>query len=429
MGALIDPVVLFLVKRFFSRLFLKSDEGKALRFSIFGMSLGLIPMITVLVVSDGMINGIVDRFKETLTYHIQVQPWGMYDVDEFSNISESIKKLPGVNGVFTEKQGFALAYSGQRRTGVTVRGVDPRFMQSSGWLRYVQYLEGQPDFSDNRTVQLGQEVARKLGVGMGDELKIMTSRRGVGRQILPPIITVRVGAVISSGYQELDRLWVLMPFDETQTILPSVDYTPIIGISLDSGVSEERIRNDIQQIVPFGWRVRPWYEINRNQYQNYQSTRAILLVIMSMILIVSSVNIASSLLMTYLERRKEIAILKSLGASPHQIQLYFGLLGVISSVIGTFLGITFGLLTAININNVIKYLEDAITSITGFFSVEGTSFKILDPAFYLETIPVNLSWETLLLISALSLIFGLVSSWFPALKASRSKPLTIIRKI
>ncbi len=429
MGALIDPVVFFLIKRFFVRIFWKSHEGKALRYSIFGMSLGLIPLITVLVVSDGMIGGIVDRFKETLTYHIQIQPFGLFDIDDFNTIREKLKLLSGVRGVWVEKQGFGLAYSGQRRTGITIRGVEPDFLTSEGWLRYIHYLKGSPTFSSDREVQLGQEVARKLGVEIGDEIKILTARRGAARQLLPPIVTLKVSAIISSGYQELDRLWVLMPFGQTENILPLTDYIPVIGVSLEDKVAETEILPRIQETVPFGWRVKPWYDINRNQYQNYQSTRAILLVIMSMILIVSSVNIASSLLMTYLERRKEIAILKSLGLSPYQIQLYFGLLGVISAVLGTFMGIVLGLLTAININNIISFLESTITAVTNFLTNEAVSFKILDPAFYLETIPVNLSWDTLLLISSLSLLFGLISSWFPALKASKAKPLSIIRKI
>lgn len=429
MATLIPPVVGFLVRRFLWRSLLDREAGRALRSSILGMSLGLVPMITVLVVSDGMIEGIVGRFKETVTYHIQVQPLGLFDPGELPALAERIRGLEGVEGAWIETQGFALAYSGARRTGVTVRGLESEFLASAGWSRYVRYIEGTPAFSDQPEAQLGEEAARRLGVRVGDEIKLLTARRVEGRRLLPRITPLRVSAIVTSGYQEVDRLWLLMPVERTHLALPLEDYPPFLGIKVRPGHSEERIAQDIAALLPFGWRVRPWFEINRNQYQNYQSTRAILLVIMSMILIVSSFNIASSLLMTYLERRKEVAILKSIGLSPSAVELYFGLLGLVSSAIGTFLGIALGVLTAINVNHLIHSVEGAVQLLERTFLGAESGFKVLDPAFYLQTIPIRLSWETLFLIALLSVSLGLAAAWFPARKAARLKPLTIIRKI
>jgi len=429
MGAIIPSVVQFLLRRFFSKLLINKEEGRALRSSIIGMSLGLIPLITVMVVADGMINGIVDRFKETLTYHLQIQPFGIIDINEFETQTQEIRNLEGVKGAWIEKQGFGLAYSGQRRTGISIRGIDPSFLEDQGWQNYVVYIQGKNQDLGEREVQLGQEVAQKLWVSVGDEIKILTTRRTDGRQLLPRITTLRVSAILSSGYQELDRLWALIPLDQAQIALPTEDYLPFIGVKVKEGVNFTAVADSIRKIIPPTWRLRSWYEINRNQYQNYQSTRAILMIIMSMILMVSAVNIASSLIMTYLERRKEVAILKSIGMSPANIQLYFGLLGLMASAMGTILGVVLGLLVAININEIFHFIEQFLSMLSSVISGRPETIKLLDPAYYLQVIPINLSIENLMLISFLSLIFGTIASWLPASRASKTRPLSIIRKI
>jgi len=429
-----EPSLWYLVSKFFNNVIKGREESRALRGSILGMALGLVPLLTVIVVADGMIDGITARYRETLSYHLQAHPFGLSAPEDIGQIKATLAGIEGISGSFEERQGFGLAYAGSKRTGVTLRGLDDALLNDPGWKSYINFSSGGPNFHHDREVLLGEEVARKLGVSVGDDIKILTTRRAEGRSFLPKITTLQVGGIFSTGYQDLDRLWVLIPIEAAKRLLPEGDYFSIIGIKIEDLTQLTEKSWEIQEKILVGWRVKTWFEINRNQYQNYQTTRALLMIIMSMILLVSAVSISSSLLMTYLERRKELAILKSLGFSPSFIHRYFALLGFFSGLIGTTLGIFLGTLTAVNINGIIRGIESFLTWATSAIALltgqpADPNFKLLSDAYYLETIPINLDLSTMFLVALLSLLFSVTASWIPALQASKLKPLSILRKI
>ena len=206
------------------------------------------------------------------------------------------------------------------------------------------------------------------------------------------------------------------------------------------GIKTQNPYKNISSIVQFlrlesksGFSTYSWQELNRSQFYSFQTTRMLLIFIMMLILLVASVNISSALVMMILERRKEIAILKSTGASPGYISFVFILIGLFAGISGALIGIPVGVICALNVNNLIKIIEFVLNSFFKFINLfNGTGeyipLRLLDPAYYLEEIPVHISIENLILIFTGTVILSFLVSIVPGIKAGKEKPLEILRK-
>jgi lipoprotein-releasing system permease protein len=203
---------------------------------------------------------------------------------------------------------------------------------------------------------------------------------------------------------------------------------------------KQNVRNDIMgygdNISISQSRVYSWNELNAAEYENFSSTKLLLLLIMLLIVLVASVNISSALVMIVMERRKEIAILKSVGANSSGITTSFLLIGMISGAGGVLMGIPLGLLAGVNINQIISFMEKIVNLFLKFVYVlsnggEGgfSAVHLLDPAFYLQEIPVIIPFGELVVITLGTLLLSLIVSAIPAVKAGREKPLDTLRKM
>lgn len=190
--------------------------------------------------------------------------------------------------------------------------------------------------------------------------------------------------------------------------------------------------------LPEGFEVYTWKELNRSQFQSFTTTRTLLLFIMLLIVFVASVNVSSALVMLVMERRQEIAILKSTGATPSGITISFLLAGFLTGLGGIVTGIPAGIFCAIHINGIFSLMEQGINALNrlGYIVAAGfgssasmpAQIHLLDPAFYLEVIPVHLQRNEIFLIAAGTLVLSVVVSVFPAYRAGQEKPLDTMRK-
>ena len=181
--------------------------------------------------------------------------------------------------------------------------------------------------------------------------------------------------------------------------------------------------------------VYTWQELNSSQLENFSTTKMLLLLIMSLIVLVASINVSSSVIMFVMERNKEIAILKSLGASPNGITFAFLFIALFIGLCGVIIGLPIGILCAVNVNSIINFFEIVINFVLSlgyniFASSEGfVPVSVMNPEYYLETIPVVLPLKELCAIVILVLILSVVVSIIPSIKAGREKPLSILRKV
>ncbi|RKX79985.1 MAG: ABC transporter permease [Spirochaetes bacterium] len=414
------------------------SSRRKLRTAVAGIFLSLIPLIVVLEMASGMIEGITRRYLEVGTFHLQARNYsGRVGEEEIFSLAEKISRIRGVTQAVPIIQGLGLAYSKKGTGGVALRALPADlYIRDKAIKEYVEFLQGEFNLESPEDLLISRSIAEKLNVRLGDRVKILTAMIVPGRPFIlrPNIFTVR--GVFTTGYHELDSLAVYIPYQRGERLFREAG-SRFIGIKVEDPYSSlSGMIREIRQVLPGGWIVYTWYELEESMYRAFQTTKSLLIFIMILIVCVASVNISSALIMMVIEKNREIAILKSTGASPETISLSFVFTGFLIGTIGTVLGTGAGLLVSVNINEVIGGLESFINGILKivwsiFFSraeQEFSQIEILNPSFYLQTIPIRIDpWE-LFGIAALTIALSTFASYFPARRAGRIRPLDILRK-
>lgn len=423
-----------------------SNARRSLIGAVFGIGLSMVPLVVVLVVSDGMIAGIASRTVELGTGHIKLID--MKPVSSFPNAEKEFAlkrdlKAEFKNSFFTnvwvQREGSALIIGKNGRSGGAVRAVERSFFaENKAASNLITVSEGSLEFTENNSVILGKKIAEKLKLHAGDTCRIITMKKGSGGKIIPRVSPFKVSGIVSSGYQELDALWVFIPLEQGLKILAQSSSLTSAVLSVKDAFDKEAVHSVYEELsgfVPEEFSVLPWYELNRSTFYSFSTTKNLLMFIMFLIALVASANISSALVMLVMERRREIAILKASGAHPSLITMAFLLSGFLTCLGGLLVGIPLGLLAAVHINGIFWFLESVLNKIlhafyAGFAGNSAYSeIRLLDPAYYLEKIPVHINFKELYIIALTMLLLSLAVCIIPAVRAGKEKPLSIMRKV
>jgi lipoprotein-releasing system permease protein len=434
---------LFAARLLFPRTAKKSNARRSLLGAMLCIGISLVPLVVVMTVANGMIEGITGRIiglsSSDLRCILYPAAAEAKNAETLSALSARLRKLDTVKSAYAEIQGVALAAGKNGRTGATVRAVEQTIFSDNHSFRELFTVQsGVPDLSRPHTAVIGAKLAETLGLQSGDVFRLITTQQLSSGRIMPRIVPFRVSAVVSCGYQELDALWIFIPLSDGFSVLPVSTAEVSIGIespdTFGSGLA--RTQQQVESAVPDYTQVYRWNELNSAQYENFSSTRMMLLVIMLLIVLVASVNVSSALIMLVMERRKEIAILKSLGGSSSGIALSFLITGFVTGLFGVLAGLPLGLLCAVNFNTIILFTEKTINIFAKFmYLLQGGSvhsfaqIHLLDPAYYLQNVSVVIPVGQLIIICCGTLILSLVVSLIPAVRAGREKPIDTLRKV
>jgi lipoprotein-releasing system permease protein len=406
----------------------KRGGGRYLAGAAFGIALSLVPIIVTLVVADGMIRGITDRFLELGTGHIQI--WDNIrggNHSGFAEVKEEVQKRSNVRGAWAETQGMGIILGFKGRTGVTIRAVERGFWEDSGSARYLEVVDGGTHI-ENGEALLGKALAQSAGAGVGDTIRVMTVRETADGRAIPRTSLLKVRGIVSAGYHELDSLWCIVNYEDGQRMLDrSLSHTYLLVKVANPYKNIRETAAELLTRLNFRYGVYTWRELQAAQYDSYESTRQLLLFIMTLIVLVAAVNVSSATSMLTIERYRDIAILKAGGVSPHEICVLFVLSGFLTGVTGTVCGSAAGLLIGSFINQLIRGLERVFSFFSRLFS--GGEVRILDPGFYLETIPIVIDWGTVAAIAFVAVLCSVIAAYIPALRAGRQKPSGLLRKI
>ncbi len=416
---------------------LRGAPARHIRGAILGIALSLVPFVLVLLVADGMIRGISSRYLETWSWHFQAATMGPESLGGNEAAAEALRKLPGVTAAFPEIRGAALAVHGGSSAPALLRGLDPSALQEKGMDRYLRLLDGVRSLTGNQAL-VGSETAGKLGLKVGASFVVVT---GSGSGMGAKTTILRVAGIVSAGYRDLDELWIFVPRALADRILPFVSRQDLIGIKVADPYADPSadVLRFMKALSPEGgatlastWVVRPWKDLERNLFASFETTRALLLVIMCISVLVAAANVSSALVMIVLERSRDIAIIKATGASPRLVALIFLLTGGGTGLLGSLLGVGLGTLAAWRVNELIGGIEWLLDVPAGIWArIQGgraIPIHLLDPAYYLEKIPVRIDPFELLVVTGFSILLSVVASTFPAIRAARLPPLEIMRK-
>jgi len=400
------------------------EGGRYLRGAAAGIALSLVPIVVTLIVADGMIRGILDRYLELGTGHLQI-----INFQNRQNPEEAlsyIEGLPGIRGVWSERQGLGVLLGSEGSRGAAIRAVEKSFWEDEGSMRYLITLEGEGRLETDSDVLLGVELARLIGASVGSTVRIMTLRQSPGGHFVPWVTAFNVRGIISSGYQELDAMWCIMTLEAGKKILPETSAAHLIVKIDDPYGGAESMARELRSILGAGFGVYTWRGLLRSQYSSLQSTRQLLLFIMALIVLIAAVNVSSATSMLVIERQKDIAVLKTSGAKPSLTSAIFLWGAFLTGLVGSLFGIAAGLLIGTNVNGLIRAVETILSFFSGLFNAGPVT--ILDAAYYLETIPIIVNGSAIFLIGFFTILASVLASWIPARRAGKLKPIEILRK-
>ncbi len=428
-----------------------SNARKSLFGAIWGIGISIVPLIVVLVVSDGMIKGISSRIIELGSGHIQLYDLRMIprtrkdaaaQLESAQRVFDSIKELDidGCTGMWLQREGTGLLIGKKGRSGGTVRAIEPDYFEINIPARsLLTVVEGSLSLDDAHAIVLGKKIAEDTGLKAGDTCTVLTLLPLYRNdKTVPRLTRFKVAAIVSSGYQELDALWMYIPLKTGNKILSRQSSLFSLLISIDDpfdNVLLDRVVTRISKAVSAGFSLYTWQYLNQSQFYSFQTSKNLLLFIMFLIVLAASANISSAMVMLIMERRKEIAILKTAGAHPSFITLSFLIAGVFTAAAGLIIGFLIGIPAALHINEIFLGIEYVLNrgQFVWYYLLGKTNtplpVHILDPAYYLEHIPVDLYFNELYIIAAGTLILSIIVCMLPAVHAGKEKPLDSMRKI
>ena len=392
--------------------------GPGLAGTTLGIALSLVPVIVVLVVADGMIEGITGRFLEVDTYHARIVPPAGGDAER---LAAAVRAAPGVTlaEVEVRSQGLMINEEGLR-TAVQVRFVNPDLLQRDAGLRRYLSVEGSFDLQARNQAVIGRELAETLGVTTGD-------RVGLWVQGAPRLAVVRIAGVYRSGYQHLDGAFAFMGAAAAGDL--GATGFRFLGVKVRDPFGElDTVMEELGRMLPPEARLIGWFDLQRSAYRSFRATKVWLTLIMAVIALVATVNVASALRMLLIERSAEMAYVRAMGGSGDQVGMAFLTVGLVSGAAGGVAGVALGLAAAVNVNELLAAIEWGVNAAALLLSGADGPARLIDRSFYLERIPVRPDPGQLLAAVAAVTVAAAIAAVRPALHAARLRPVESLRQ-
>jgi lipoprotein-releasing system permease protein len=369
--------------------------------SMLGIALGVAALIVVLSVMNGFQKEVRDRMLSVIA-HIEI----LAPQEGFSNapaLRQHIKESdPRVQGVAPYVDGQSMLAYGDLLRPAIVRGINPTLETEVS--HFQQMVGGNLD-----SLQAGS-FRVILGIDLAKQLGQMTPAG-----VIPRLRAFEIAALVSTGHYEYDSNLVLMNLDDATRFYRSNGPTGL-RVKLADMHTAPLVAKQLERALPPNLWVRDWSVQNRTWFNAVQTEKRMMFIILTLIIAVAAFNLVSMLVMTVKDKRGEIAILRTLGASPFAIQRIFMLQGALVGWIGTFLGVSIGWLIAINLSSIVSAIERAL-------HIEFLPKSI----YFISQLPSDPRIGDVLTIVSIALLLSVLSTIYPSWRASRTEPAEALR--
>ncbi len=399
--------------------------------SIFGIFLGVAALIIVLAVMNGFEEDLRTKILG-IRSHIEVTTSMSGPMKNYTAIREEIDKEPGVVAstpfIYTE----AMMRSQNGVTGVIIRGMDtqssPKVINlgkmREGSIEHLNkisddVLKELPDEDKNLSgIMIGKEMARNMGLFLHDPITIISPAGGIATPMgmVPRMKKFIVVGIYESGFYEYDSKLAFLSIKSCQEFLEMGDTVSGLDIVVQDIYKADVIARNIQGKLGFPFFAQNWMQMNKNLFSALKLEKRVMFIILSLIVLVAAFNIISALIMIVMEKNKDIAILKSMGATATTIMKIFIYQGLIVGVVGTFFGCIAGLTIALNLQKISLLVEKLF------------NFKILPgDVYYLSELPSKVNYSDVVVIVIGTLLICFLSTIYPARRASKLDPAEALR--
>ncbi len=386
--------------------------------SILGVMIGVMTLNVVMAVMSGFEETLRDRLLG-INAHIAVVRSGD-TLHDYEKLLAQLSKETDVVAATPTVYGQIMLTAGKRVTGVVVRGVDPDRVNAvinlksflvQGTLEGLKTLH--PIQVEDRTVLLpgmilGERLANQLGVFLGSPVQAVSplgSPTAIG--VIPKVRRFVVSGILRSGMSEIDSTLVFMGLAEAQKFFDMGDAVTNIELRIGNVNQSREVAERIQRRLGFPYFADDWTRLWPNLFSALKLEKTVYFLVLLLMVLIGAFNIVSTLVMVVMEKKKDIAILRSMGATQQSIRRIFLLKGFIIGTLGTILGVVFGLLVCLLIA---QY-----------------QFDLPDGVFLIKTVPVRIYPNNFILVACASFVVCLIASIYPARQAAKLDPVEIIR--
>lgn len=406
---------------FIGRRYLRSSRGNRFisfisTISMAGVAIGVAVLIVVLSVMNGFEQELRGRIL-SLTSHATISAFGS-GLEDWQEAAAKIGGNPEVVSAAPYIEDQALLIAGGKSTGAIVAGVEP---QQEAKVAAIADKMKAGAFTDlaagDYGIVLGAELAKALAVEPGSRVIIVTSlRTTTPAGVMPRMRAFRVVGIFAAGMYEYDRNLAYVHLRDAARLYRMGDQVTGLRLKLADMFQAPRVVRELALSLGGGYYVDDWTRRHANFFRSIQLTKVVMFVILSLVVGVAAFNIISTLVMVVKEKQADIAILRTVGASPRSILTIFITQGAAIGAIGTLAGVALGVLLSLN-------LEALIHAVERLF---GTQFMDAS-VYFMSDLPAAVKWSDVAQISVIALVLCFLSTLYPSWRAARTEPARALR--
>jgi lipoprotein-releasing system permease protein len=383
-------------------------------FSLLGIALGVGTLIVVLAVMSGFRAELLGRVLG-LNGHLTVQtgPEGLADFDQ---LALRLKEADGVVSVTPLVAGQVMASANGVASGALVRGIRPADLAARDTIAN-GVRAGALDTLGDEQIAIGSRMAYRMGLSLGDRLSLI-SPKGTATAFgtVPRIKAYEIGAIFEVGMFEYDNSFIFMPLEEAQLYFQLEDRASEIELMVENPDQVWTYRRELAPIVGQLGRIVDWQQANSQFFTALKVERNVMFLILSLIIMVAAFNIISGMIMLVKDKSRDIAILRTVGATRGAIMRVFFMSGAAIGVTGTIAGFLLGLGFAANIETIRQWLQ-GLTG-TELFAAE---------IYFLSHLPARIETQDVVSVVLMSLTLSLLATLYPSWRAARLDPVEALR--
>lgn len=384
-------------------------------FSLLGIALGVATLIIVMSVMNGFRAELLGRVLG-LNGHLNVYNVRGGPLPDYDPLAQKLRGLPGVINVTPTVEGQALVSVRGMASGAVVRGVPAEDFRDRPTLAR-NIVRGTADAFGEDNIAIGARMAQRLGLSVGDQMTLIAPQGNVTAfGTVPRMRAFTIGAIFDVGMFEYDNSFIFLPLPEAQTFFRTGDAVTSLEVFVSDPTQIRAARDAIQAAVAGVGRVVDWQQSNASFFTALQVERNVMFLILSLIIMVAAFNIISSLIMLVKDKGRDIAILRTMGATRGMVMRIFFLSGASVGVTGTILGLILGVSFALNIETIRQVIQ-GLTG-TNLFNAE---------IYFLSQLPAKIDWSEVIQVAVMALGLSFAATVYPSWRAARLDPVEALR--
>ncbi len=384
--------------------------------SIAGIALGVAALITVLSVMNGFEQELRTRILG-MASHASISGY-REPLQDWQGAAQLASGHPEVIGVAPYVQNEIMLTKGGKVSGALVKGIRPDLEPAVSTVGEHMRSGSLNDLvAGEYNIILGSELAFNLGAQPGDQITMVTPQANFSPAgVLPRLRRFRVAGIFEIGMYEYDRGIALINLHDAQKLFKLGSAVTGVRLKLADMFQAPRISRELARQLGGNLQVEDWTRQHGNFFRAVQTEKRVMFVILTLIVAVAAFNIVSTLVMVVTDKRADIAILRTLGATPGTILRIFMIQGALIGMLGTALGITGGVALALNVETIVPAIERTF----------GVHFMPAD-IYYISEVPSRLDWPDVWHIGGVAFLLSFIATLYPAWRASRTQPAEALR--